>query len=51
MAFICYKKIKCKDCKYYRYDKDKDVNACFAETEEPENEYQRDMDEWNSKAS
>ena len=30
MANICYKKIKCKDCSYFRFDDDKQRFCCFA---------------------
>ena len=31
MAYICYKKIMCQDCKHYRWDDDRQDMVCYGE--------------------
>lgn len=36
MAYICNKKIKCKECRHYKFDEDYNEMACFVEQDEKE---------------
>jgi hypothetical protein len=49
MAFICYKGIACKGCKYYKYDEDREDNACFALKEMPLEEYVADIEKYEER--
>lgn len=43
MAYICYKKCGCKNCKHYRYDEEENRMCCWVKQDEAE-EIKKDVD-------